>query len=86
MEFENDSDLLNQFMVNEKVFILTKYDVDEYDTDNNIIGVFRTKENAIRYKYEYIREVYSIDDDIPDEDLEREIEMEFNIETYWVNP
>ena len=86
MKFENDTDMINQFIVNEKVFILTKYDVDEYDTDNNILGVFRTKEDATRYKYEYIREVYSIDYDIPDEALEREVEMEFNIEAYWLNP
>jgi hypothetical protein len=74
------------FVINEKVFILTKYDVDEHDTDNNILGVFRTKENAIQYKYEYIREFYSVDDDILDEDLEQELGLEFNVETYWVNP
>jgi len=75
-----------KFVLNEKVFILTKYDENEYDSDNNILGVFKTKESAESYKNEYIRETYSIEDDIPDEDLEQEVGVEFNIENYWVNP
>jgi hypothetical protein len=75
-----------KFVLNEKVFILTKYDENEYDSDNNILGVFKTKESAESYKNEYIRESYSIEDDIPDEDLEQEVGVEFNIENYWVNP
>jgi len=75
-----------KFVLNEKVFILTKYDETEYDSDNNILGVFKTKESAEAYKNAYIREVYSIEDDIPDEDLEQEVGVEFNIENYWVNP
>jgi hypothetical protein len=38
------------------------------------------------YRNAYIRESYSIEDDIPDADLEREVGVEFNIENYWVNP
>jgi hypothetical protein len=75
-----------KFVLNEKVFILTKYDENEYDSDNNILGVFKTKESAEAYRNEYIRESYSIEDDIPDADLEKEVGVEFNIETYWVNP
>jgi hypothetical protein len=75
-----------KFVLNEKVFILTKYDENEYDSDNNILGVFKTKESAITYKNAYIREVYSIEDDIPDRDLEKEVQVEFSIENYWVNP
>jgi hypothetical protein len=75
-----------KFVLNEKVFILTKYDENEYDSDNNILGVFKTKESAESYRNEYIRETYSIEDDIPDEDLEQEVGVEFNIENYWVNP
>jgi len=75
-----------KFVLNEKVFILTKYDENEYDSDNNILGVFKTKESAEAYRNEYIRESYSIEDDIPDEDLEQEVGVEFNIENYWVNP
>ena len=71
-----------KFVLNEKVFILTEH--DEYD--NDILGVFKTKESAISYRNDYIRDTYSIEDDIPDEDLEREVGVEFNIETYWVNP
>ena len=72
--------------VNEIVFILTKYDENEYDSDNNFLGVFNTKESAIAYRNDYIRESYSIEDDIPDEDLEREVGVEFNIESYRVHP
>jgi hypothetical protein len=75
-----------KFVLNEKVFILTKYDENEYDSDNNILGVFKTKESAESYRNEYIRETYSIEDDIPDADLEQEVGVEFNIENYWVNP
>jgi hypothetical protein len=75
-----------KFVLNEKVFILTKYDENEYDSDNNILGVFKTKESAESYRNDYIRESYSIEDDIPDEDLEQEVGVEFNIENYWVNP
>ena len=75
-----------KFVLNEKIFILTKYDENEYDSDNNILGVFKTKESAESYRNEYIRETYSIEDDIPDEDLEQEVGVEFNIENYWVNP
>jgi hypothetical protein len=75
-----------KFVLNEKVFILTKYDENEYDSDNNILGVFKTKESAESYRNEYIRETYSIEDDIPDEELEQEVGVEFNIENYWVNP
>jgi len=75
-----------KFVLNEKVFILTKYDENEYDSDNNILGVFKTKESAESYRNEYIRESYSIEDDIPDADLEKEVGVEFNIENYWVNP
>jgi hypothetical protein len=75
-----------KFVLNEKVFILTKYDENEYDSDNNILGVFKTKESAESYRNEYIREVYSIEDDIPDRDLEKEVQVEFSIENYWVNP
>jgi len=75
-----------KFVLNEKVFILTKYDENEYDSDNNILGVFKTKESAESYRNDYIRESYSIEDDIPDEDLEKEVGVEFNIENYWVNP
>ena len=76
-----------KFVLNEKVFILTKFDeYDEYDNDNSILGVFKTKESAMAYRNEYIRETYSIEDDIPDEDLEQEVGVEFNIENYWVNP
>jgi len=75
-----------KFIINEKVFILTKYDENEYDSDNNILGVFKTKESAITYRNDYIRESYSIEDDIPDADLEKEVGVEFNIETYWVSP
>ena len=74
-----------KFVLNEKVFILIKLDENDYDSDN-ILGVFKTKEGAIAYRNEYIREVYSIEDDIPDEDLEKEVEVEFTIENYWVNP
>ena len=78
-----------KFVLNEKVFILTKYDENEYDSDN-ILGVFKTKESAEAYRNEYIRESYSIEDDIPDADLEKEVtffhSVEFNIENYWVNP
>jgi len=74
-----------KFVLNEKVFILTKYDENDYERDN-ILGVFKTKESAMAYRNEYIREVYSIEDDIPDEDLEKEVGVEFNIENYWVNP
>ena len=75
-----------KFVLNEKVFILTKYDENEYDSDNNILGVFKTKESAESYRNDYIREVYSIEDDIPDADLEKEVQVEFSIENYWVNP
>jgi hypothetical protein len=75
-----------KFVLNEKVFILTKYDENEYDSDNNILGVFKTKESAESYRNDYIRESYSIENDIPDEDLEKEVQVEFSIENYWVNP
>jgi hypothetical protein len=70
---------------NEKVFILTKFDENDYDSDN-ILGVFKTKESAMTYRNAYIRESYSIEDDIPDADLEKEVGVEFSIENYWVNP
>jgi len=75
-----------KFVLNEKVFILIKFDENDYERDN-ILGVFKTKESAMAYRNEYIREVYSIEDDIPDADLEKEVgDVEFNIENYWVNP
>jgi hypothetical protein len=74
-----------KFVLNEKVFILIKFDENDYDSDN-ILGVFKTKESAMAYRNAYIRESYSIEDDIPDEDLEKEVEVEFSIENYWVNP
>jgi hypothetical protein len=77
---------MTKFLLPEKVFVLTKGAEDEYGTDNNILGVFRTKESASAYRNEYIRESYSIsEDEVSDEDLEQEVEVGFNIKTYWMN-
>lgn len=72
-----------KFVLNERVFVLTQF--DEYDpTVDAIMGIFKTKESAIAYRNEFIRETYDVPDDIPDEELEIEVEAEFNIESYWV--
>lgn len=69
---------------NDYVFVLKCYDCQSGD-DSEILGVFKHKEDAVYFKNEYIREMFDIEEEIPDEDLVNEVSgIEFNIERYAV--
>lgn len=64
------------------VYVLAKG--EDYE-DDEILGVFASKESAERYKIEFIREFFDIEDDIADEDLENELfAVTFTIKMYEV--
>ena len=66
------------------VYVLAKG--EDYE-DDEILGVFASKESAERYKIEFIREFFDIEDDIADEDLEDELfAVTFTIKMYEVKP
>ena len=66
------------------VYVLAKG--EDYE-DDEILGVFASKESAERYKIEFIREFFDIEDDIADEDLENELfAVTFTIKMYEVKP
>jgi hypothetical protein len=59
---------------------------EDYE-DDEILGVFASKESAVQYKNEFIREFFDVEDDIADEDLEDELfAVTFTIKMYEVNP
>ena len=64
------------------VYVLAKG--EDYE-DDEILGVFASKESAERYKIEFIREFFAIEDEIADEDLEDELcAVTFTIKMYEV--
>jgi hypothetical protein len=65
--------------------VLTKF--EDYETDVEILGVFASKESAVQYKNEFIREFFDIENDVVDADLEDELsDVSFTIQKYWVTP
>jgi hypothetical protein len=63
--------------------VLTKF--EDYETDVEILGVFASKESAVQYKNEFIREVFEIEEDVIDADLENELlDVTFTIQKYVV--
>jgi len=63
--------------------VLTKF--EEYETDVEILGVFASKESAVQYKNEFIREFFDIEEDVSDENLENELmDVTFTIQKYVV--
>ena len=67
------------------VYVLTKF--EDYETDVEILGVFASKESAVQYKNEFIREFFDIENDVVDADLEDELsDVSFTIQKYWVTP
>jgi hypothetical protein len=69
--------------MNTNVYVLTKFEFDE--TDMEILGVFASKESAVHYKNEFIREFFDIEEDVSDESLEDELmDVEFSIQQYEV--
>jgi hypothetical protein len=66
------------------VYVLAKG--EDYE-DDEILGFFASKESAVQYKNEFIREFFDVEDDIADEDLEDELfAVTFTIKMYKVNP
>ena len=64
------------------VYVLAKG--EDYE-DDEILGVFASKESAEQYKIEFIREFFDIEDEIADEDLEDELcAVTFTIKMYEV--
>ena len=64
------------------IYVLAKG--EDYE-DDEILGVFASKESAERYKIEFIREFFAIEDEIADEDLEDELcAVTFTIKMYEV--
>ena len=64
------------------VYVLAKG--EDYE-DDEILGVFASKESAERYKIEFIREFFDIEDEIADEGLEDELcAVTFTIKMYEV--
>jgi hypothetical protein len=50
-----------------------------------ILGVFATKDSAEQYKNQFIREVFDIEEDVIDADLENELlDVTFTIHKYVV--
>jgi len=69
--------------MNTNVYVLTKF--EDYETDMEILGVFASKESAVHYKNEFIREFFDIEEDISDESLEDELmDVTFTIQNYQV--
>ena len=67
------------------VYVLTKF--EDYETDVEILGVFASKESAVQYKNEFIREFFDIENDVVDADLEDELsDVSFTIQKYGVTP
>jgi len=65
------------------VYVLTKF--EHYETEMEILGVFASKESAVQYKNEFIREVFEIEEDVIDADLEDELmDVTFTIQKYVV--
>jgi len=65
------------------VYVLTKF--EDYETDVEILGVFASKESAVQYKNEFIREFFDIEEDVSDENLENELmDVTFTIQKYVV--
>jgi hypothetical protein len=65
--------------------VLTKF--EDYETDVEILGVFASKESAVQYKNEFIREFFDIENDVVDADLEDELsDVSFTIQKYGVTP
>jgi hypothetical protein len=63
--------------------VLTKF--EDYETDVEILGVFASKESAVQYKNEFIREFFDIEEDVSDENLENELmDVTFTIQKYQV--
>ena len=65
------------------VYVLTKF--EHYETEMEILGVFATKDSAEQYKNQFIREVFDIEEDVIDADLENELlDVTFTIHKYVV--
>ena len=65
------------------VYVLTKF--EDYETDVEILGVFASKESAVQYKNQFIREVFDIEEDVSDDGLEDELmDVTFTIQKYVV--
>ena len=68
----------------EFVYVLSCYDCRSGE-DSEILGVFKEHEDAVTYKNEYIREMFDIEEEILDKDLDDEIDgIEFNVERHIV--
>ena len=65
------------------VYVLTK--LENYETDMEILGIFASKDSAERYKNDFIREAFDIEEDVSDADLEDELmDVTFTIHKYEV--
>jgi len=65
------------------VYVLTKF--EHYETEMEILGVFASKDSAERYRNNFIREVFEIEEDVIDADLEDELmDVTFTIQKYVV--
>ena len=64
------------------VYVLAKG--EDYE-DDEILGVFASKESAVQYKNQFIREVFDIEEDVSDDGLEDELmDVTFTIQKYVV--
>ena len=65
------------------VYVLAK--LEDYETDMEILGIFASKDSAERYKNDFIREAFDIEEDVSDADLEDELmDVTFTIHKYEV--
>ena len=65
------------------VYVLAK--LENYETDMEILGIFASKDSAERYKNDFIREAFDIEEDVSDADLEDELmDVTFTIHKYEV--
>jgi hypothetical protein len=59
--------------------------LEDYETDMEILGIFASKDSAERYKNDFIREAFDIEEDVSDADLEDELmDVTFTIHKYEV--
>jgi hypothetical protein len=59
--------------------------LENYETDMEILGIFASKDSAERYKNDFIREAFDIEEDVSDADLEDELmDVTFTIHKYEV--
>ena len=71
--------------MNSKVFVVVRD--EESESSSEILGVFSNRVDAQIFVYHTIREEFSIDDDIPDEELFDEIAgsgINFTIESHYL--